>query len=89
MLKLVNITKSYKKNLVLKNINLEFSTPSFVTILGSSGSGKTTLLKIIGGLIKYDEGSITVLNRNLNTYNEKEFDKAILEFNNRDRKFGG
>lgn len=74
MLKLVNITKSYKKNLVLKNINLEFSTPSFVTILGSSGSGKTTLLKIIGGLIKYDEGSITVLNRNLNTYNEKEFD---------------
>ena len=22
-------------------------------------------------------------------FNEKEFDKAILEFNNRDRKFGG
>ena len=52
MLKLINITKSYGKNLVLKDINLEFSTPGFITILGTSGSGKSTLLKVIGGLIK-------------------------------------
>ena len=74
MLKLINITKSYGKNLVLKNINLEFSTPGFITILGTSGSGKSTLLKIIGGLIKYDKGNVEILNRNLNTYSEKEYD---------------
>ena len=74
MLKLINITKSYGKNLVLKDINLEFSTPGFITILGTSGSGKSTLLKVIGGLIKYDKGSVEILNRNLNTYNEKEYD---------------
>lgn len=74
MLKLINITKSYGKNLVLKDINLEFSTPGFITILGTSGSGKSTLLKVIGGLIKYDKGSVEILNRNLNTYSEKEYD---------------
>ena len=74
MLKLINITKSYGKNLVLKDINLEFSTPGFITILGTSGSGKSTLLKVIGGLIKYDKGNVEILNRNLNTYNEKEYD---------------
>ena len=74
MLKLINITKSYGKNLVLKDINLEFSTPGFITILGTSGSGKSTLLKVIGGLIKYDKGNVEILNRNLNTYSEKEYD---------------
>ena len=74
MLKLINITKSYGKNLVLKDINLEFSTPEFITILGTSGSGKSTLLKVIGGLIKYDKGNVEILNRNLNTYSEKEYD---------------
>lgn len=74
MLKLINITKSYGKNLVLKDINLEFSTPGFITILGTSGSGKSTLLKVIGGLIRYDKGSVEILNRNLNTYSEKEYD---------------
>ena len=74
MLKLINITKSYGKNLVLKDINLEFYTPGFITILGTSGSGKSTLLKVIGGLIKYDKGSVEILNRNLNTYSEKEYD---------------
>ena len=74
MLKLINISKSYGKNLVLKDINLEFSTPGFITILGTSGSGKSTLLKIIGGLIRYDKGNVEILNRNLNTYSEKEYD---------------
>lgn len=74
MLKLINITKSYGKNLILKDINLEFSTPGFITILGTSGSGKSTLLKVIGGLIKYDKGNVEILNRNLNTYSEKEYD---------------
>lgn len=74
MLKLINITKSYGKNLVLNSINLEFSTPGFITILGTSGSGKSTLLKVIGGLIKCDMGNVEILNRNLNTYSEKEFD---------------
>ena len=74
MLKLINITKSYGKNLVLNSINLEFSTPGFITILGTSGSGKSTLLKVIGGLIKCDRGNVEILNRNLNTYSEKEFD---------------
>lgn len=74
MLKLINITKSYGKNLVLNSINIEFSTPGFITILGTSGSGKSTLLKVIGGLIKCDMGNVEILNRNLNTYSEKEFD---------------
>jgi len=62
MLKLINITKTYKygkqSQLVLNNINLSFKTKELVFILGPSGSGKSTLLNIIGGLLTPDSGDI-------------------------------
>ena len=63
MLKLVNINKSYqirkgKMKDVLRNLNVEFSSKGFVSILGNSGNGKTTLLNIIGGLDRQDSGEV-------------------------------
>ena len=64
MLKLKNISKSYKTGdfiqHALNNINLEFRKNEFVAILGPSGSGKTTLLNIIGGLDRYDKGDLII-----------------------------
>lgn len=61
MIKLKNINKSYsvrsnKSQSVLKNLNVEFESSGFISILGSSGNGKTTLLNIVGGLDTFDSG---------------------------------
>ncbi len=50
----VNIYKSYDKNEVLKNINLDIKNGEFVVILGPSGCGKTTLLRMLAGDIYID-----------------------------------
>ena len=48
MIKLKDISKVYKKNIVaLDNINLEINQGEFVFIIGESGAGKSTLLKIM------------------------------------------
>ena len=55
MIKLYNITKSYK-DAVLKNINYEFCNGKIYVIKGVSGCGKSTLLNILGGLDTDFEG---------------------------------
>ncbi len=50
---------------VLKQVNLSIDSGEIVIMTGPSGSGKTTLLTIIGGLRQAEEGSITVLNKQL------------------------
>ncbi len=64
MLRLENIRKSYKTGdtvtEALKGISLGFEKGEFVAILGASGCGKTTLLNVIGGLDRYDSGSLII-----------------------------
>ena len=49
VIRLVDVSKSYDGEEVLKNINLYISQKEFLTLLGPSGCGKTTTLRIIGG----------------------------------------
>ena len=53
---LTNVTKSFNRKPVLKNLNLEIEPQLTVGITGENGSGKTTLLKIISGFMKPDKG---------------------------------
>src|SRR3989304_8691094 len=46
--------------LVIKDISLEISSGSFVTVVGPSGCGKTTLLKVIGGLLSKNDKQISL-----------------------------
>ena len=76
MLKLENINKSFDKNRVLKDINLEINESETLGIVGESGSGKTTLVRIMlrliepdSGMIIYDDKDITQLkNRELMSF---------------------
>jgi len=45
---------------ILRNVELDVERNEFVSIIGGSGSGKTTLLRILAGLIRPDEGSVTL-----------------------------
>ncbi len=45
-----NVFKTYGKNPVLKDINIDIKKGEFVCLLGPSGCGKSTLLRLIAGL---------------------------------------
>ncbi|HRG73479.1 MAG TPA: ABC transporter ATP-binding protein [Leptospiraceae bacterium] len=50
MIQIKNLTKTYKKNTVIRNLNLEIQEGVITALVGPNGSGKTTLLKCILGL---------------------------------------
>ena len=58
MLKVKNISFSYKETPVLKNINFSVNTGEHLSIIGESGSGKSTLLKLLYGEFDLNEGTI-------------------------------
>lgn len=58
LIDLVNISKSYDKNLILDDLNLYVREKEFLTLLGPSGCGKTTTLRLIGGFENPDTGNI-------------------------------
>ncbi len=58
ILQIQNIAKSFGKQNIVKDINLEIKQGEFFTLLGPSGCGKTTLLRMIGGFTSPDEGRI-------------------------------
>ncbi len=78
MLKLENVTKSYKtgdfEQQALKGVSLEFRENEFVSILGPSGSGKTTLLNIVGGLDRYDSGDLIINGKSTKKFKDKDWD---------------
>ena len=53
-----NLRKSYKKNVVVKNVSLEITSGQIVGLLGPNGAGKTTTFYMIVGLIAADHGNI-------------------------------
>jgi len=81
-----NLEKSYTNGKVqtpvLRGLNFLIEQGEFVSLVGPSGSGKTTLLYVLGGLEPYQEGSVTVFDKELNSYNAQE--KAHL----RSKKIG-
>jgi len=67
----------------LKDINLDVYTQDFMGFVGPSGSGKTTLLNLIGALDTPSDGSIRVLDRQVETLKHREaarFRKSTIGF---------
>ena len=57
---LKNIDKFYGDSHVLKNLNLTIEDGDFMTLLGPSGCGKTTTLRIVSGLERPQNGTMTI-----------------------------
>lgn len=55
-----NLNKSFKKEIVLQNMNLTVPYGRIVGIVGNNGCGKTVLMKCICGFLKPDSGKILV-----------------------------
>ncbi len=48
-MKLIDVSVSFKKKEVLKQVNLDLSKPGIYGVLGANGVGKTTLFKVMTG----------------------------------------
>jgi len=63
-LELKNVSKGYcakgGRTEVLRDINMQIEKGEFVAVVGYSGAGKTTLISLIAGLIRPDQGSLTL-----------------------------
>ena len=65
VLSLQNISFSYGKTPVLKDISYEFEKGKMYCIIGKSGAGKTTLLSLLSGLAAPNAGDIIYDGKNV------------------------
>src|SRR5207248_1100173 len=53
--------RRYGPTVVLRDLDLAVASGEHIAISGANGSGKTTLLRVIAGLLRPTNGSVTVL----------------------------
>jgi len=68
ILEVHNVSKKYKDQIVLDNINFSIKTGEIVGLVGPNGAGKTTIMSIIVGLIKNYEGTVIIDGQNIKNY---------------------
>lgn len=79
MLKVNSITKSFDKQVVLKDLDLTVNDGSIFGLVGVNGAGKSTLLRSIAGIYILDKGTITFNNED--TYKDVRVRKDIFFVN--------
>ena len=72
--------KSFKKKVVLKNLNLDIYESESLAIIGESGSGKSILTRCVTGLVEYETGKI--LFENLGNVKEFNFNDKMKYMSN-------
>ena len=65
IIKLIEVSKSFKSKKALNNVNIEFNSNKIHGLLGPNGSGKTTLFNIVAGFLSPDLGDILLDGNNL------------------------
>lgn len=75
MIAIQGLTHEYKGESPIQFPDFKCEAGDQMLILGASGSGKTTLLNLIGGLLKLQNGSITIGGKALNQLTVSELDK--------------
>ncbi|HTG70930.1 MAG TPA: ABC transporter ATP-binding protein, partial [Candidatus Udaeobacter sp.] len=59
-IELKNISKKFKDDTVIENLNLTIKDGSFTVLVGPSGCGKSTTLRMVAGLEKQSGGEIWI-----------------------------
>lgn len=78
-IKLENVKKIYnigeQKFKALDGVDLSINQGELVVILGPSGAGKSTLLNLLGGMDKVTSGKITIGDKEISKYTDKQLTK--------------
>lgn len=65
ILRTINLTKTFNKNEVVSNVNLNIKKGEIYGFLGPNGAGKTTIMKMITNLVKPTSGEIEIFGEKL------------------------
>ncbi len=73
-----NVFKRFGAVAALREIDLTVRDSEFVVLVGPSGSGKSTLLRIVAGLERQSEGTVSVNGREMTGVPPKDRDFAMV-----------
>lgn len=77
MITIKNLSKSYGKTEILKNISFDIEKNDKLLIIGPSGSGKTTLIRCLNKLEKDYQGEIIFKKKNIKDIKDEILRKKI------------
>jgi len=80
MIKVENIVKKFAKHTVINHLSLDIPKGIIFGLLGPNGAGKTTLIRMMCGILKSNEGTISI--------NGKPIEKAKNIFGYVSQSFG-
>ncbi len=66
MIEFVNVRRSYGDKVAVRCLNLRIESGELFSLLGHNGAGKTTTIKMLVGLLRAEEGTVSVGGFNLN-----------------------
>ncbi|MCY9666086.1 ABC transporter ATP-binding protein [Paenibacillus alginolyticus] len=81
MIKVENLSQSFREQQVLEGISFEIKQGEFFGIIGPNGSGKSTLLRLLSGIDPVKTGRVDLGGRLVSSYSRKELAKwlAVLQ----------
>jgi ABC-type multidrug transport system fused ATPase/permease subunit len=80
-IKFNNVSFKYENHKLIDNVTLIIPENSFICLYGPSGSGKSTFIKLIFGIEKPTEGSITIGGNDISEFYVREIRKYISYIN--------
>ena len=76
-LDLDNLSKSFKDDKIISNLNAKIEKGEFFVVFGPSGSGKTVLLRLLSGIMMADSGEIKMDNQIIDELHPEERDVSM------------
>lgn len=73
------LKKAFGDKVVLRNINLDLKRGENLVVLGKSGQGKSVTIQCIAGLLKPDEGELTVFGGDVSAMSDEELKQLRIK----------
>lgn len=77
MIEVKDVSFSYDKEPVLKNVSLALAPGKFYAVVGPNGSGKTTLIRLLSRLSRPDSGQLFLDGRSYAEFERRDFARQL------------